>query len=90
MDPDPDDEVTGEVEISFAPRLQVLADLGIEEDVFSAALLDALEKHDSREDADDQLPPLTEMLLNIKGVDFKLGELAQVDVEMRGDDQLFV
>lgn len=84
MDLEPDDEVIGEVEISFVPRSQVLADLGIGEDVFSAALLDALKKRDSREDADDPLPPLEEMLLNIHGVDFKLGDLAQIDVEIRG------
>lgn len=89
MNPEPDDDVIGEVEISFIPRRKLVADLGIAEETFSAALLNALEEREALadgEDAGDELPPLEEMLLNVAGVDFKLGDLAQVDIAMRDSD----
>jgi hypothetical protein len=83
-----DDEVTDEVEISFVPRPQALADLGIAPEEFEEALLAALEEREAlaarADTGDDEFPPLQEMPLNIGGLSYKLEELAEVVI--RGSD----
>jgi hypothetical protein len=79
-----DDEINGEVELSFLPRPQVLADMGIAPEDFEAALLLALEGREAlaaRDEVDDDdIPPLEEMSLSIGGKSFKLGDLADIEI----------
>jgi hypothetical protein len=88
MDPDEDDEIVGEVEISFIPRPEALAAFGIAPDEFKAALGAALEEREDRaagyDGDDDEFPPMNEMPLRIGGVSYKLDELA--DVVIRSGD----
>jgi len=82
-----DEEIIGEVDLSFLPRPQVLADMGMAPQDFEAALLFALEEREAlaaRDEVDDDdIPPLEEMSLSIEGRSFKLGDLA--DIEIRGE-----
>jgi hypothetical protein len=85
LDPEDDDEMTGEAQVSIEPRRQALADLGIAPAEFHKALLVALEERDDfaarNELEDDEMPPLGELSLQIRSVHYKLEDLA--DVELR-------
>ena len=77
-----DDEIIREVEITFNPRPEVLAELGITLEEFEEALLNALEdREDQAEDAggdESETPDLEDMPLEIGGVVYKLEDLADV------------
>ena len=85
MDDNADDEILHEVEITFAPRAEVLEELGITLDAFEAALVLALE--DREEAAEEEgteefeAPPLEEMMLDINGATYRLEDLAEVEIK---------
>ena len=80
-----DDEIIEEYEISFSPRPEALASRDISLDDFEAALIVALEARQalsSRMDFDeDEISPLEEMELTIRGATYKVEDLADVDVQ---------
>ncbi len=82
-----DDEISHEIEVTYTPRPEVLADLGISPEEFEAALIVALDEFEVSANCDDpgevEIPPLEQMMLKIRGIDYKLEDLAEV--EIRGD-----
>ncbi len=84
MNADPDGDFNREVELSILPHGQILAGLGISPEMFEAALAEALEQREAlaaRDDVDDDdIPFLEETMLVIKGVTFKLADLAEIEV----------
>lgn len=88
---DEGDEVDGEIEITFEPHQERFRELGISFDDFQDALMAALEAREAEAeglDEEDELPPLEEMVLTIKGGSYKLEELADVEIKERGLDDL--
>ena len=87
MDDGADDEISREIDVTYSPRPEVLADLDISPEEFEAALIVALDEREELANGDDLgeegMPYLEEMLLKIRGVDFKLEDLA--DIETSGD-----
>jgi len=85
---DDDDEIIGEIEMIFTPRLEALASRGIMVEDFEVALVLALEGRQglaALEDVDDEeIPPLEEMTLEIEGVTYKVEDLA--DIEIKDDE----
>lgn len=85
-----DDEIIGEIEMIFTPRLEALSIRGIQVEDFEAALVRALEDRQelsSQAGLDDEdIPSLDEMILEIDGVAYLVEDLA--DVEIKGDDVL--
>lgn len=85
-DDDDDEEVEGEISISFAPRYEELTRLGISVEQFESSLLQALEEfetHSAQNDAEVDDLSLEEILLHIGGVPHRLGDLADIEI---GDD----
>jgi hypothetical protein len=85
MDAEPDDdEITSEVEVTIAPREEVLEGLGIEPEAFEAAVGAAFAEREAlsaRDDvADEDIPHLEEMPIVIAGVTYALGDLAEIEV----------
>jgi hypothetical protein len=83
-DNDDSDEIIGEVEMIFSPRLEALASRNIAIEDFEAALVLALENRQafSPEDeiGDDDLTPLEEMTLEIGGVIYTVEDLAEIEI----------
>lgn len=80
-----DDEIVSEVEITFNPRPEVLAEHGISVEDFEEALLTALEDREDLEEsinlAEVDMPPLEEMPLEINGETYKLEDLAEIEIQ---------
>ncbi len=85
MDDNADEEILHEVEITFAPRAEVLEELGITLDAFEAALVLALEDREeaAAEEGTEEFeaPPLEEMMLDINGATYRLEDLAEVEIK---------
>ena len=84
-----DDEIIGEVEMIFTPRLEALSIRCISVEDFEAALILALEGRQGlaeHEDVDDEeISPLDEMTLDIGGVTYKVEDLADVEIKNHED-----
>ena len=87
MDAEPAEDPIEELEVTFEPRPEALAERGITTEAFEAALLDALEAHEelvTSDDVDDEeIPSLEEIHLDINGESYKITDLA--DIEIDGD-----
>ena len=85
MPDEEDEEIIDEFEVTYIPRPEVLEELGITVDEFEAALMIALEELEElagRDDvSDEDVPMLEEVLLDIKRVEYKLEDLAEITVE---------
>ena len=89
---DDEDEVGGDIEITFEPNLERFRELGIGFDDFQDALMAALEAREAAVDAGDDdfdLPPLEDMILQINGTPHRLEDLADVEIKERdpADDE---
>lgn len=85
-----EDDIDGEIELQFEPRIDALEMFGIEVDQFEAALLEALERHErlcERAIAPEEVPDLEDVRLDIAGHSYRLGDLA--DITISGDTDLF-
>ncbi len=82
-----DEDGFDEMEVTFEPRPEALAEHGITPEAFEKALLDALEAHEAlvtgEDVADEAIPSLESLQLEIDGRTFKVTELA--DIEIDGD-----
>lgn len=86
---DDDEEVEGEISISFAPRYDELGKLGITAEQFESSLLIALEEFETlsaREEIDADDLSLEEITLHIGGVPYRLGDLADIEIGDEADD----
>jgi hypothetical protein len=87
---DDDEQLEGEISISFAPRFDELTRLGIAPDQFEAALVQALEDFETlsaREDFDAENLDLESIELKIGGASYRLGDLAEIEFgEEFGDE----
>lgn len=83
-DLDMDDELVEEVEITISPLKDEIEARGFTLDEFEQALEKALAKHEelaARDDiADDDIPPLNEIPVEIRGQTFPLGAMAMVEI----------
>jgi len=83
-DLDMDDELVEEVEITISPLKDEIEARGFTLDEFEQALEKALAKHEelaARDDiADDDIPPLNEIPVEIGGQTFPLGAMAMVEI----------
>jgi hypothetical protein len=82
---DIDSDQVAEIEITISPREEALASHGISDDEFSAALEEAIDVWE-RDDADapDQ-PEVADRVIKIKGKSYCLGDLADVEVQVRDE-----
>jgi hypothetical protein len=88
-DEDVDDEGEIEVEIHFEPHPGVLQRLGLSEDQFEEALMEALEVHEAQAaSATDEasLPAFEDITLTINGETHRLGDLAEVTISADFDE----
>ena len=79
----PEEEITGEIEISIEPRAERLRELGIRPEDFAQALPRALDDYyDLLESLDDPNagPDLEELRINLKGTEIPLGEIAEIRI----------
>lgn len=86
---DDEEEVEGEISISFAPRYEELSKLGITAEQFESSLLIALEEFETlsaREEIDADDLSLEEITLHIGGVPYRLGDLADIEIGDELDD----
>lgn len=90
FDDDDDLDLIEEMEISIAPKHDMLEKLGITIEAFEEALELALTKHEelaSREDVEDEdIPTIDEIPVEIHGEILMLGELAIIEVNPIEDD----
>ena len=89
IEPDDDEDIEGEIAISFSPRHDELDKLGITPEQFESALLVALEHFEalsSREDVNPDELSLEELPLDIGGTRYRLGDLADVEIDDSDDD----
>lgn len=87
---DDEDAIDGEIEITFEPWLERLDELGITFDDFQEALMAALDQREDRVEglgAEDDLPPLEEMMLSVGGSSYKLEDLADVEIKQGGSSE---
>lgn len=86
---DDEEEIDGEIAISFAPRYEQLQELGIAPEQFESALLVALEEFETltaREDINPEELSLEDITLHINGTPYRLGDLADVEFS-EGDEE---
>ncbi len=86
---DDDEEIDGEIELQFEPRIDALEMFSIDVDQFEAALLEALEQHEQlceRALSSEEVPDLEDVRLQIEGHSYRLGDLA--DITISGDTEL--
>jgi hypothetical protein len=86
---DENDDIDGEIELQFEPRIDALEMFAIDLDEFETALLEALERHErlcERAVSADEVPDLEDVRLNIAGHDYRLGDLAEITIAGAGDD----
>jgi hypothetical protein len=82
-DHDHTDEEIPEIEINIEPRLDRLEALGVSQEDFEAAVMDALDRMDQVVDSvddPDSVPALENVELEIQGRRFSLGEVAEITV----------
>jgi len=87
---DDDEEVNGEIAISFSPRYEELQQLGIAPEQFESALLVALEEFEAltaREDVNPEELSLEDITLHIGGTPYRLGDLADVEFSEEDEDE---
>lgn len=90
IEPDDEEEIEGEIAISFAPRYEELTKLGITPEQFESALLVALEEFEALSSRDDVNPDelsLEDMMLHISGTPYRLGDLADVEIDETDEDE---
>lgn len=83
-DDDDDDDLIEEVEITISPLKDEIEARGFTLDEFEEALEKALANHEAlaaQDDiADDDIPPLNEIPVEIRGQIFPLGAMAMVEI----------
>jgi hypothetical protein len=87
---DDDEEIDGEIELQFEPRMDALEMFAIDVEQFEAALLEALEKHEQlceRAVSADEVPQLEDVVLVIEGHNYRLGDLADITISSDGEDE---
>lgn len=88
---DDDDDIEGEIELQFEPRVDALEMFSIEIEQFETALLEALERHErlcERAVSADEVPDLEDVRLEIDGHDYRLGDLAEITISSDDDEEL--
>ena len=81
-----DEDEGGEIEVNIDPRDDKLDALGINQDEFEEALLDALDAYNDEIDSESDLArPLEDVTLTIRGTTHRLGDLAVITVD-EGDE----
>jgi hypothetical protein len=84
FDDDIDDMNEGEYEITIEPRDEALESAGIDRETFETALMAALENHEefaaSFEGNEEDFPDLEDIPLQIEGASYRLGDLADIEV----------
>ncbi|WP_165247733.1 hypothetical protein [Paludisphaera soli] len=80
------------VEIVYMAREDVLEKLGISPDEFAEALdqaIDGLEALAMRDDVtDEEIPAMEDLALQIKGQEYRLGDLAEISFEGDLDEEM--